>query len=56
MTPDFILQLMISLAAGAGVYAAIRADLARSIALAEQAVKSSDEAHRRIDAHIGHAI
>jgi hypothetical protein len=46
---EFLLQVLIALGSGAGVYAAIRADLAR---LQEQSLnnaKTADHAHRRID-------
>lgn len=49
MTPDFLLQLALGIASAAGVYAAIRADLARAVALAEQAVAAATRAHDRID-------
>lgn len=49
MTPDFILQLIVAAAGGVGVYAAIRADLARLGLLAQHAHESAAEAHRRID-------
>lgn len=44
-----MLQIVIAIGAGFGVYAAIRADLARAIALAEQAHNAADKAHDRID-------
>jgi hypothetical protein len=49
MTQDFILQLIVAAAGGVGVYAAIRADLARLGLLAQHAHESAAEAHRRID-------
>lgn len=49
MTPEFILQLLVALGAPVAVYGAVRADLARAIAIAEQADKSADQAHKRID-------
>lgn len=52
MTPEFWLQLALAVAAGAGVYAAIKADLTRAITKAEQALIGSSKAHDRLDAHI----
>ena len=52
MTIDFILQLLIGLGGAAGVYAAIKADLARAIITAERAEKDAGEAHHRINSHI----
>lgn len=49
MTTDFLLQMVIAAAGGVGVYAAIRADLARLGLLAQHAHESAAEAHRRID-------
>lgn len=42
MTPDFLLSVLIAFATGAGVYAAIRADLAR-------VYEKTRAAHQRID-------
>ena len=52
MTVDasFLLQVLIALCSGAGVYAAIRADLARLHERAGHALASADKAHKRIDA------
>lgn len=49
MTPDFLLQLGAAVCSAAGVYAAIRADLARLGVLAQHAHESAAQAHRRID-------
>ena len=42
MTPDFLLSVLIAFATGAGVYAAIRADMAR-------VYEKTRAAHQRID-------
>lgn len=47
--PEWLLQVVAMVAGGAGVYAAIRADLAYLRATAEGAKSSADRAHRRID-------
>lgn len=52
MSAEFILQLVLSAAAGAGIYAAIRADLTRAIITAERAEKDAGEAHQRLNLHI----
>lgn len=52
MSPEFLLQLAMVIAAGAGVYAAIRADLTRAIVLAERAGEEAGQAHKRLDRHI----
>jgi len=53
MTPEMWLQLglgvMGAISAGAGVYAAVKGDLAHTRALAEQAVNDASKAHDRID-------
>ena len=49
MTYEMFMQLLGYVGAGAVVYAAIKADLARAIVLAEQAGKAASEAHGRID-------
>jgi protein-L-isoaspartate O-methyltransferase len=41
-----------AVAAGAGVYAAIRSDLTRSIVTAEQAAAAATKAHDRLDVHV----
>lgn len=52
MTPDFILQILLAICAGAGVYAAIKSDLTRAIITAERAEKDAGEAHQRLNLHI----
>lgn len=52
MTPEFWLQLVLAIGAGAGVYAAIKSDLTRAIVTAETAAKSANEAHGRMDSHL----
>lgn len=52
MSPDFILHLVVAIASGAGVYAAIKADLTRAIVTAEHAKESAGQAHGRLDDHI----
>jgi hypothetical protein len=47
--PEWLLQVLTACGGAATVYAGIRADLAALKVKAEQAVKSADEAHRRID-------
>lgn len=51
MTVDapFLLQVLIAIGSGVGAYAAIRADLATLHERSSQAIKSADEAHKRID-------
>lgn len=49
MSADFWLQIVAALGGAVGVYAAIRADLARLGILAQHAHDSAAEAHRRID-------
>lgn len=49
MTSEFILQIIVSLCAGAGAYAAIRADLARLHERATIAHDAAKSAHKRID-------
>lgn len=46
---EWIYQLLTAGAGAASVYAAIRADLARLHEKAEQATRSADKAHNRID-------
>lgn len=48
-TPEFLLQIVIAVGSGFGVYAAIRADLATLHERATNAAKRADEAHSRID-------
>lgn len=52
MTPEFWLQLILAVGAGAGVYAAIRTDLVSAKMSADQALKDAEKAHERIDGHI----
>lgn len=49
MTMEILWQLAGPVGVGIGVYAAIRADLARLGLLAQHAHESAAEAHRRID-------
>lgn len=53
MTADLIIQLIGFGGVAAGLYAAIRSDLVRALITAEQAAKSADEAHGRIDLMLG---
>lgn len=55
MSTEFLLQLALAGGTAAGIYAAIRADLARAIALAEQAIATASRAHDRIDSLHGKA-
>lgn len=48
-TAEFILQLVIAVCSGGGVYAAIRADLAKLHERATRAIEAADHAHARID-------
>lgn len=50
MSPEFLLAVLTQLATAAGVYAALRADLARAVVTAQHARESAEVAHRRIDA------
>lgn len=52
MSVDFLLQLAMVFVGGAGVYAAIKADLTRAIITAERAEKDAGEAHNRLNLHI----
>lgn len=54
MDPQFILQVLVALGSGAGVYAAIRADLARLHERVDTARESADQAHKRIDNMMRH--
>lgn len=47
--PDWLFPGLALLAAGAGAYAAVRADLARVHERASQALESANKAHSRID-------
>ena len=48
-SPEFVLQLVLALGMSGGVYAAIRADLARLHERATQAHDTANKAHERID-------
>lgn len=52
MNSEILMQLAGYFVGGAGVYAAIRGDLARAVTKAEQALLDSSKAHDRIDTHI----
>jgi len=52
MSMDFVLQLLIGFGGAAGVYAAIKADLAKAIITAERAEKDAGEAYTRLNSHI----
>ncbi|MFA7399110.1 MAG: hypothetical protein WCZ98_01385 [Sideroxydans sp.] len=54
MNGDLLLNLILAVATGAGVYAGIKADLTRAILMAENAQKSADSAEGKIDRHIEH--
>ena len=47
--PGLLLEALIAIAAGAGAYAAIRADLARLHEQANIALASATRAHERLD-------
>lgn len=47
--PELLLAVVVQLATAAGVYAAIRADLARAIERATHAQATAEKAHQRID-------
>lgn len=47
--PDWLPHVLGAVAGAAGVYAAIRADLARLHERATMALASADQAHKRID-------
>lgn len=47
--PDWVFQVLTAGAGAAGMYAAIRSDLARLHERASQALASADKAHTRID-------
>ena len=57
LTPSFIIQvagaLVAGIAAGFGVYLAVRLDLLRAILMAEEAKNNAMRAHERIDAMHG---
>lgn len=52
--PDWMFQVLTAGAGAASVYAAIRADLARIHEKAEQAARTADKAHSRIDEFFNH--
>ena len=49
MTPSLMFEVLALLGSMGTVYAAIRADLARAIAKAEEAAAAASKAHDRID-------
>lgn len=49
ITLELFLSVVAAAGGGIGAWVAVRADLARAIVHAEQAVKTADEAHKRID-------
>ena len=49
---NLLLQLLLIVATGGGVYAAVRADLREAMITAAGATKSADLAHQRINQHI----
>lgn len=49
MNPEFLLAILTQVATAAGVYAAIRADLAKAIERATAAHDAAGKAHERID-------
>lgn len=49
MGPELLIVIVGQVATAAGVYAAIRADLARAIERATHAQAAADKAHQRID-------
>ncbi|MFD1838192.1 hypothetical protein [Paracidovorax cattleyae] len=53
MNHELLVQILGMIATGAGVYGAIRADLARALEIATAARDSATEAHRRIDGRGG---
>lgn len=50
--PEWMLQILGIAGTAAGIYAAIRSDLAALRVKAEAAVASAGEAHHRIDRHV----
>lgn len=52
--PEWLFQLLTAAAGAASVYAAIRADLAALHVKADQAAKTADKAHERIDEFFNH--
>lgn len=55
MIPDWLFQILTAAAGAAGMYAAIRADLARLHERATQALEAATRAHERIDGLHGRA-
>lgn len=53
LEPQFILQVLVAMASGAGAYTAIRADLARMHERLDHTKESADQAHKRIDQMMG---
>lgn len=51
--PKLIIEILAMFASCATVYAAIRADLAKAIAKAEEAAAQANKAHDRIDRMLG---
>lgn len=47
-----ILQLLLIVATGGGIYAAVRAELREAFVTATRAMIEADKAHTRIDVHI----
>jgi len=52
--PDWIFQLIGMAGTAAGIYAAIRADIAALHVKADMAHEAANHAHQRIDALLGH--
>lgn len=52
MNPEFLLQLLAIAGVGVGVYAGIRADIARLHERVEGAISSARAAHERLDVHL----
>lgn len=52
MNAELLMQLAGYFVGGAGVYAAIRGDLARAVTKAEIALLDASKAHDRLDTHI----
>lgn len=52
MSQEMLIQLIGFAGVGAGLYAAIRADLVRALVTAEHAALEASEAHKRIDKFI----
>lgn len=50
MIPEWVFQIMGMAATAAGIYAAIKADLAALHVKADHALQSARDAHQRIDA------